>query len=702
MKDSGKRWAVTLLPLLIGVLAFFMVIGPRALNPQNIAWLGTGDPATHYLGWVFFRQSPWTFPIGLNPAYGLELGNGIIFSDSNPLLAFLFKPFAALLPEPFQYFGIWFLACFVLQAWFAWKLVGLITPSVAMRAASTVLFVFVPPMIMRMPVHLSLGGHFLILAALYLSLHPQLNRRRLAWGALLAAAALIHAYFLAMVALIWIADLAAKYIKQKLTLRAVLIEFALLFSLVSFCCWQAAYFSVGGDGAISDGFGLYRANLLSLFAPVTWSYLLKDIPGAPGDGEGYGFLGLGLLFLAICALLGGLQGNTGFGAAVRKRPFLLLALIGLGIFSVSNHIAFGSLEFAYPLPSAVISIANIFRASGRMFWPVYYAVILAIIFLVIRSNRPRAATCLLMIAVLIQVLDTHSGWSMIRKRLMAPPASEWASPFVDPFWNSAASHYRKVRWIVPQNLSPQWMNVAAFAGKHGLPTDAVYLGRMDLNQWRQAYQKASRAFATGQYEADSLYLLDNRALLQAVPTVNTQTDLLARIDGFTVLAPGWKQCADCPQTIAQVPPVDLLPAIEPGHKKLFNVGGEGKALLANGWSESELWGTWSEEASAEIVFRVPPSARTLRLETTAFLPPGHARQGAVISINGLSALTTMLDKADGNVIDVNLTEAMKQRVSSQGMLRLQFQFADAVSPSKSGLSRDPRKLAMGLKALTVN
>jgi hypothetical protein len=86
----------------------------------------------------------------------------------------------------------------------------------------------------------------------------------------------------------------------------------------------------------------------------------------------------------------------------------------------------------------------------------------------------------------------------------------------------------------------------------------------------------------------------------------------------------------------------------------------------------------------------------------AFLPPGHARQSAVISVNGLAALTTVLDKTDGNVIDVNLTAAMQQRVSSQGMLRLQFQFADAVSPSESGGSKDPRKLAWGLKALTVN
>src|SRR3990167_5290282 len=142
MKDFARRLPLNLLPLLIGVVAFFLIIGPRALNPQNIAWLGNGDPATHYLGWAFFRQSPWTFPIGLNPSYGMELGNGIIFSDSNPLLAFLFKPFASLLPMPFQYFGLWLLTCFVLQAWFAWKLVGLISSHVGVRAVSTALFLF--------------------------------------------------------------------------------------------------------------------------------------------------------------------------------------------------------------------------------------------------------------------------------------------------------------------------------------------------------------------------------------------------------------------------------------------------------------------------------------------------------------------------------------------------------------------------------
>ena len=50
MKDSRNHPALVLLPLLLGVLTFFLVIGPHALDPQNIAWLEQGDPATHYLG----------------------------------------------------------------------------------------------------------------------------------------------------------------------------------------------------------------------------------------------------------------------------------------------------------------------------------------------------------------------------------------------------------------------------------------------------------------------------------------------------------------------------------------------------------------------------------------------------------------------------------------------------------------------------
>ena len=55
----------------------------------------------------------------------MELGSSIVFSDSIPLLALALKPFSAWLPASFQYFGAWIAACFVLQAWFGWKLLRL-------------------------------------------------------------------------------------------------------------------------------------------------------------------------------------------------------------------------------------------------------------------------------------------------------------------------------------------------------------------------------------------------------------------------------------------------------------------------------------------------------------------------------------------------------------------------------------------------
>lgn len=694
MTVRGERYLVSLLPLVLGVLAFLLVIGPRVLNPTNIAWLGEGDAATHYLGWAFFRESPWSFPLGMNPSYGLELANGIIFSDSNPLLAFIFKPFNTWLPETFQYFGLWLLACFVLQAWFAWKLVGLLTPSVWIRLLGAGLFVFSPPMFLRMGGHLSLSGHFLILAALYLALRPGLQKRRLAWGVLLAATALVHAYLLAMVALIWLADLASKAIKGRLSRRNALIELAGLFLLVAFCCWQAGYFSVGG-GTVAGGFGLYRLNVLSVVNPSGWSYVLRDMPQGPGDYEGFNYLGLGVLMLAICAGVALLQGNTGLAGAVSRRPLLLLALIGLTLFSLTNTLGIGMQDVHYWLPKTIEQLANVFRAAGRMFWPVFYILVFTLIFLVVRGNKPRAAMCLLSVALVVQVMDTRSGWAGLRKSRMVPPASSWPTPLADPFWASAASHYAKVRSLLPQNQPDNWLLISQYAQNHGLETDSVYLGRMGTREIEQAQRHAGQMLASGQYEADSLYILDSRTALEAIKTVNRQTDLLTRLDGLVVLAPGWKTCAQCPPIAQET----LDVRVKPGERQVFN---RINAMLVSGWGRVEDWGTWSEGAQAELVLRVPPEARALSIEAAAFVQPLHTRQRIEVSINGVAALSTQLTRLQENTLELPLTPAIRETMAADGQVRVQFHLPDAVSPKALGLGSDERVMALGLKSLTVN
>jgi uncharacterized membrane protein YjjB (DUF3815 family) len=700
---SAPGWIArtyALAPIALGIMAFFLVVGPRALNPTNIAWLGNGDLATHYLGWIFFSQSGWFFPLGLNPDYGLEFSNAILFSDSNPLLAFLFKPFVSLLPQPFQYFGIWLLACFVLQAWFAWKLIGLVSTNVAVRILGAGLFVFAPPMIFRMGGHPNLAGHFLIVAALYFTFHPKLNRRTLIWSLLISVAALVHAYLMVMVASMWFASVADQLISKRISNRNAATEFVIVFAAVGLVCWQAGYFVVG-SGANGGSFGYYRMNLLSILDASHVSYTLKDIPEAPGDYEGFNFLGMGVIFLAICALPTLLAGQHRLDRALRCHPILLFVLAGLAIFALSNKVGVGAFGFEYPLPEKVISFASYFRASGRMFWPVFYTIVFTIIFIVVRSNNRRTVILLLGLALIIQIVDTHAGWRNIRGPLMVEAKSTWDTPMQSPFWKEAAIKYKKVRWIQPAGHSAKWMHLAAFAGGNKMATDAVYLARVGNRVSAQARENAAKALKTGRYERDALYVFDDNAFRLASLSIDVSSDLIAKIDGFNVVAPGWKKCAECAFHGNDVQIGELFPPVTLGKKILFGESGDGLPYLLTGWSVPESSRTWSDGDIAEIVMPLPSKAHTILIEANAFVAVSHPLQEVVISVNDTVLLTVRLRGEGLNLIELPLPEEVRKK-AIHNLLRLSVRLPNAVRPVDIGINGDNRKLALALQSITLH
>lgn len=353
------------------------------------------------------------------------------------------------------------------------------------------------------------------------------------------------------------------------------------------------------------------------------------------------------------------------------------------------------LDVHYWLPGSLEKLANVFRASGRMFWPVFYAIVFAVIFLVIRGNKPRAAACLLAIALLVQVLDTRAGWAGLRQSRMMPAASSWSTSMNDPFWASAASHYSKVRTLLPQNQPDNWLLTSQYALKHGLETDGVYLGRMGTREIEQAQRRAAQMLASGEYAADSLYILDPGAALQAAKTVNRQTDLLTRIDGLVVLAPGWRSCAQCPSFADETLDVQ----VKIGERQVFS---RINPMLASGWGRVEDWGTWSEGTEAEIVLRIAPEARVLSIDAAAFVqPPLHTRQRVDVSINGVAALSTQFTRLQDNTLELPLTPAIRETMGTDGSLRVHFHLPDAISPKALGLGGDERVMALGLKSLIV-
>jgi hypothetical protein len=439
-------------------------------------------------------------------------------------------------------------------------------------------------------------------------------------------------------------------------------------------------------------------NLVSLFDADGWSFVLPGFAKGGGDYEGFNYLGLGVLLLVPVAGFAMLRGNIRVKALLSRWPWLLLAMVGLSLFALSNQIGLGTQTFSYPLPKTVEGLASIFRASGRMFWPVFYAIVLLITFLVVRGYRPQIAMGLLAVALTAQVIDTRIAWAGLRAAKMVTQTSTWASPMHDPFWSSAAAHYKNIRALIPKNQADQWQVIADFAAAHGMKTDAVYMGRMSPKALDIAQRDAQRRLSSGQYEADSLYILDDDSLDLAIRNVHSDTDLLTRVDDFVVLAPGWKRCDQCLAMVDEGRSMSAVPLSQPGRVQAFN---RKSRQLVKGWAAPETWGTWSEGQDAEIALRVAPQASSIVIDVLAFVMPPKLTQRVIVSINGVEVLSTRLTQVEGNLLEIPLDAAVRETLVDGRVLSIQVHLPDATSPRNLGLNDDARVMGLGLKSLTV-
>lgn len=690
-----QHWK-SFIPLFLGLITFFLVVGPSALDPRNIYWLRGGfDPTQHYLGWAIFRESPWTFPIGLNSNFGMEYSNSIVFSDSIPLLAFLFKPFSAWLPTTFQYIGIWTLICFVLQAWSAWKLVGLMTDSVLIRLFSTLIFVFSPPMMYRIGVHSALAGHFLILIALYLIFSSRDKNRLLAWVLLISTAALVHFYLLVMVLCLWFASLMDRFLGKgfNVTASQVIKQIAIVFTALIFTMWQAGYFSVQSGSASAGGYGIYHLNLFSPIDSRGWSYLLKPIPMEPDDG--YAYFGLGGLFLACCTLFIVLTRRVKLLQHLSAHRLLIAALLGLSLFAISNSISAGILNFTFPLPDKLFQIASYLRASGRMFWPAYYCLFLLMVYCVVRGLKKKTAIIILGIVCVLQIVDTSAGWLQLRERLMLGKASEFKLPFVNPFWSAAPKHYSNLVVLPVTNAPNQWDMYTAYAAQNHMATNAAFLARVDERKIAGANQKNKTALETGRLDPKTLYIIPSWKQFPTVIQFDSRSDLLANIDGYVILAPGWNACDTCPPVDKELRLTRLAPMTTINHRIYFSQKEEGRReFLLSGWYPyGEAWGTWSDSEVAKLILPVPPgNPRFLELGGRALVNGNRPAQEMELWIDGVLQEKVSLTRFEGNQIRLNLPPS----VSNKEYFILELKFSNRVSPKSIGMGPDDRLLGFGL------
>jgi hypothetical protein len=527
----------------IGVAIVAGVYGWQILPPGNTGWMLEGtigpDPVQYWLGWTYFARSPWMWPPGANPDWGLEVGSAVFYSDSIPLLAFAFKALRPLVEVP-QYWGAWLFACGALQALLAWRLIGLVTRDGLARLAGATLFVLQPILLNRMGGHFALGGQFLLLAALHLCLTAGApGRRPLAWAGLVLAAALIHAYLLPMVAGLWATDWLARALHRPrrpvaLAAEALGVPGAGLAGL-----WAAGFFLLGGGlGGTWGGFGAMQLDLLAPFDPGHWGGLLPQLPRADHLEGMDSYLGLGSLLLIGAGLVAYLwRRRPGFA---RHWPLVAGLAVMLAI-AVTHRVSIGGqvVLVLAELPERVLALADALRASVRFFWPLAYAALFAAIAALAHALGGRRTGFALAALLAVQVVDLQPGFARLAGYFRPAPVTA-PLRLSEPFWTEATARYARIR-LAPTGLQARhWEEVAVLAATRGLPTDAVYLARVDPARVAALNAATADRLRRRDPEAGSLYVLAEGPMLEAARAGhNPARDLLARFDGIWVLAPDW-------------------------------------------------------------------------------------------------------------------------------------------------------------------
>jgi hypothetical protein len=388
----------------------------------------------------------------------------------------------------------------------------------------------------------------------------------------------------------------------------------------------------------------------------------------------------------------------------QKYLFLLLALLAMALISFSNHIGIGSWNFRLDLPTPFLSVLSFVRSSARLFWPFYYASIFLILYCIIKGYSKKMTYLILVIGALFQIIDTSAGWRPMRKIMNVPISAEFKSPLKNPFWKAAGLHYQNV---VMDERPIFWETFGVYAAQYGLSTNMAHLARLDDGKANKAMEKLGKEVNQGPLNTNSLYIFRDWKDSPRQVRFDPKTDLLARIDGFNVLAPSWKVCANCPPlgsekalreklTVSEASELNqLAPEIQLGEKIIFSNQGRGRAdFMLEGWGYGEEWGTWAVAHQAKLIFNFSSfKPRKMVIDARAFLASKHTQQEVEIWGNGSLLGKAILQKSEGNQIEVTLPDQVSP------LLNLEFRSINPVSPKNVGLGADERLLGIGLQSI---
>lgn len=544
-----KKEKIYFISFALIIFGFHICYGINIVYPSNINWLMSAyhDWGQHYLGWAYFQNEPWHFPLGRIENFNYPAGTNVGYTDSIPLLAVFFKIFSFLLPDTFQYLGIWLLACHLLTGYFTIKILKLYNANL-LYTILAVLLVALNPMLIYRGLHPALCGHWLIVASLYYYLIKptsenvkSVNKKQII---ILILSALINPYLCMMVIGFNIILPLKNYFYDKIIplKNALLYIFISVFSvLFSWFILGMVTFENSVNMEVVNSYGLYSFNLNSFYNAGGFSTYLPQYKLAQDQQyEGYAYLGLGILLLVLISTIYFLTELFLFKKTkLKNKGYLLLLVVATvtALFAITNKITLNentALDFS--IPDLIIRLGGIFRASGRFIWILYYLILFFAVLVYIKSKfTDKIKIPVLTLLVLLQIYDTKTLF-LFRD---LPSGSYEMKKMNEKSWTQITSQFKRVMTYPPfeNNLltALDYQDFCFVALKSKLPITCGYVARDTGDSNKIFSDSLNINLSEGVISEGDLYITTPKHLDAFLPLIYQKKVELRYLEGYYYL-----------------------------------------------------------------------------------------------------------------------------------------------------------------------
>lgn len=513
---------------ILGAVLFFIVYGFKVINPTYDDWIFSrgGDPVQHYLGWKFYRQSDLHFPVGLIDGLNGDGQTSFMFTDSIPLFAMFFKILSPVLPETFQYSGLWGLFCFCMMGGISSLLLRHFNKNAAFCLMGSVVFIISPTVNQRMFGHEGLAAHWIIATAILLWVNHNRKWKHKAtpfilWSALGMISVLVHIYFLPMIYAVMLGYALTDIIQNKKIMHSVI------------CCVSTAItaiftmFVIGafhGKGSITaGGLGIYSANYNSLFNPLDFSKFLKNLSSYEGQYEGYGYLGLGIIAAGIIALVilffiseDKIHSLKDLKTEISGRYRIIIpisAVVAVSVFMAASPVGTLNEKVIYTInyPKIITAALSIFRASGRFIWIVDYIIYTAVFAVIAKSGKPKTIIFITALCMCIQIFDLSDMISSNHKKFTK--TREYVSVLDDSLEEIAYGTNEIVFLPLPEDFNAyfkMYFTFGEYASRYNMKLSSFYTARPDYDALSEYAGNEYQKLLDGNGEENILYVFFNK------------------------------------------------------------------------------------------------------------------------------------------------------------------------------------------------